>query len=94
MFNKILFGLGAAWAWFWYNTVTRFLVVLIPTYMIAVIPFFIHVVKVPPSDMANSLSAVYLIVFGWAVFDNDFSKRKKYGIPERVFFKKKAKKVK
>lgn len=60
--------------------------------MIAVIPFFIHVVKVPPSDMANSLSAVYLMVLGWAVYDNDFSKRKKYGIPERVFFNKKAKK--
>lgn len=94
MFSKILFYLCAGWAWFWYNTVTRFFVVLIPTYMIAVIPFFIHVVKVPPSDMANSLSAVYLIVFMLAVYDNDFSKRTKYGIPERVFFKKKLAKVK
>lgn len=91
MFSKLLFCLGAAWVWFWYNTATRFLVVLIPTYMVFVIPFFVHVVHVPPEDMANSLSATYLIVFMFAVYDNDFSKRKKYGIPERVFFKKKIK---
>ena len=91
MFSKILFGLGALWAWFWYNTVTRFLVVLIPTYMIAVIPFFKYVIEVPANDMANSLSAVYILIFMIAAYDNDFSKRKKYGIPERVFFKKKIK---
>lgn len=89
--SKILFWLGAAWTWFWYNTVTRIFVVLIPTYMIAVIPFLQYVIKVPANDMANSLSAIYLMVFMIAVWDNDFSKRAKYGIPERLFSKKKIK---
>lgn len=91
MLSKLLFGLGAAWTWFWYNTVTRMFVVLIPTYMIAVIPFFKYVLEVPANDMANALSALYFLIFVIAVYDNDFSKRKKYGIPERVFFKKKIK---
>lgn len=91
MVSKILFGLGAVWAWFWYNTVTRICVVLIPTYMVFVVPFLIYVVKVPASDMANTISAIYLLVFMIAVYDNDFSKRRKYGIPDRLFFKKKTK---
>lgn len=91
MVSKILFGLGAVWAWFWYNTVTRICVVLVPTYMVFVVPFLHYVVKVPPSDMANTISAIYLFVFMIAVYDNDFSKRRKYGIPDRVFFKKKTK---
>lgn len=91
MVDKILFGLGAVWAWFWYNTVTRIFVVLIPTYMVFVVPFLIYVVKVPASDMANTISAIYLLVFMIAVYDNDFSKRRKYGIPDRLFFKKKTK---
>ena len=91
MVSKILFGLGAVWAWFWYNTVTRICVVLIPTYMVFVVPFLIYVVKVPASDMANTISAIYLLVFMIAVYDNDFSKRRKYGIPDRLFFRKKTK---
>jgi len=91
MMNKILFGIGAAWTWFWYNTVTRMFIVLIPTYMVFVIPFFKYVLEVPDADMANSLSALYFLIFMIAVYDNDFSKRKKYGIPDRLFFKKKSK---
>jgi hypothetical protein len=91
MIHKVLRGLLVAWVWFWYNTVTRIFFVLLPTYMVFLIPFFVYVIKVPPNDMANSLSAVYLLIFIIAVYDNDFSKRQKYGIPERVFFKRKVK---
>lgn len=91
MLSKLLFGLGAAWAWFWYNSVTRIFFVLLPTYMIAVIPFFKYVLEVPADDMANSIAALYFFIFMIAVYDNDFSKRKKYGIPDRLFFNKKSK---
>mgnify|MGYP001250052153 CR=1 FL=1 len=73
--------LKRAWIWFWYNDVVRFLVILIPTYFVVVIPLLFFV-GVPPKYMGNTLSLIYMIGCVWAMLDNDYSNLRRIGLDE------------
>ena len=71
--------LKRAWIWFWYNTTTRFLVILIPTYFVLLIPALIAL-GVPGEHMRHWLTFIYLAGFGWAVVDNDYENLYRIGL--------------
>lgn len=68
-----------AWIWFWYNNATRLFVVLFPSYFIFLIPALQHV-GLEDQTFRQTLSFVYLAVFGWAVLDNDYSNLERIGL--------------
>jgi len=70
-----------AWIWFWYNQWTRIFVVLIPTYFVILIPL-LKLLGVPEETFNKYLGLIYMGIFWWAVFDNDFSKLRHIGLDE------------
>lgn len=76
-----MYTLKKYWTLFWYRDITRILVVMVPSYFIVLIPFLFWI-GVPPNYMKDTLIFFYILVFGWAMCDNDYSKLRKYGRDE------------
>lgn len=68
-----------AWVWFWYNDVTRCVVVLLPSYFLVLVPLLLWL-GMPPEAMKPVLSLVYTTVLCWATIDNDYSKLEDIGL--------------
>lgn len=70
------------WIWFWYNDYTRMFVVLIPTYMLILVPVLLLILpqSVITSWMPQITAYIYLIVFTWAMLDNDYTNLNKIGL--------------
>lgn len=73
----------AIWIWFWYNDITRFAIPLLGLHLL------ITVVAVGVSGLNQQLDAdviryllitQYLVVFFWAMVDNDYEKLNKVGL--------------
>lgn len=67
-----------AWIKFWYNSVTRFLVVLLPSYFIILVPA-LRYLGVPGETQRTIVTLVYLAVIGWAMMDNDYTQLQRIG---------------
>jgi len=75
--NKLI----RAWIWLWYNDITRICVLIglpvIPVIVIARVIF----------DQGEYLRLVagitYVVFFGWAILDNDYSNLRRIGMDER-----------
>ena len=67
------------WIWFWYNTATRFLVILIPSYFVILIPLLLYL-EVPEPYFRHILSGAYAGGFVWAMLDNDYSNLERIGL--------------
>jgi len=68
-----------AWIWFWYNDVTRLLVVVFPSYFIFVIPL-LQVLQVPADYFADILCTMYFVGLLWAMADNDYTNLYRIGL--------------
>lgn len=71
--------LKRAWIWFWYNTATRFCLVLFPSYFVVAVPLLLYL-GVTGEPLRNSLMALYWGMFGWALVDNDYENLNRIGL--------------
>ena len=72
-------SLKRTWIRFWYNNVTRFLVVLLPSYalpLVAALTYF----GVPGEMQRHFVTVTYLAVLGWAMVDNDYTQLERIGL--------------
>ena len=68
-----------AWIWFWYRDITRFLVVLIPSYFIILIPF-LYWIGIEDSETIKQISTVtYLVVILLSMKFNNYENLYKIG---------------
>lgn len=69
-----------AWIWFWYNDITRLCVLLgLPTIIIILIAILLF----GSGEYLRIIAGVsYILFFGWAVIDNDYSKLRHIGMDE------------
>jgi hypothetical protein len=72
-------SLMRAWIWFWYNPTTRFMLVLVPTYFILLVPAFYYV-GVRGEALRGCISVTYILVLLWAMVDNDYTKLERIGL--------------
>lgn len=72
--------LKRAWIWIWYNDITRLCVLLglpvIPVMLIAMSIFG------PGEYLRTVAGAAYILFFGWAMIDNDYSNLRRIGMNE------------
>jgi hypothetical protein len=71
--------LKRAWIWFWFNDMTRFLLVLIPSYFALLIPILLYL-GIQGEALRKALSLTYGLVLLWAMADNDYTKLKRIGL--------------
>lgn len=69
-----------AWIWLWYNDITRLCVLfglpVIPVILITILIF-------GTGEYLRTVSGVtYILFFGWALFDNDYSNLRRIGMNE------------
>lgn len=69
------------WILFWYNDITRLLVVLIPSYFVVLIPLLLYL-DLSGETIRNVLTVVYLCIFCWGVLDNDYTNLHRVGLDE------------
>lgn len=67
------------WIWFWYNDYTRFIIVLFGGHLIVLIPILAAFGLDGYTIKTISMWA-YIIVFFWAMLDNDYSNLNKIGL--------------
>ncbi len=77
----MIYKLHYFWIWFWYNTTTRILFVLIPGHFIFSVPLMFYL-NVQPELFKDILIFSYIFVITIAIIDNDFSKLRKIGLDE------------
>ena len=64
--------LYAAWIWFWRNDMTRLFVVVIPTFLIVVLPVF-YFLGVRGEDLYTVATVLWAMGIVWALVESDFS---------------------
>jgi len=69
-----------AWIWFWYNDVTRGLM-LMGIHLIPIATFMVWA-GVDGEIIKNTLIGVYLVGIVWGIVDNDYSNLRKIGMDE------------
>ncbi len=69
------------WIWFWYNTTTRFLFVLLPGHFIFSVPLMFYL-NIQPELFKDILVFSYLLLIIIAIIYNDFSNLRKIGLDE------------
>lgn len=79
MEEKQLGRLHRTWIWFWYSDITRMFFVLLPGHFLVTIPILLWL-HVDDTVAKNILTGTYLLVFFWALFDNDFENLRKIGL--------------
>ena len=69
-----------AWIWFWYNDATRICIMLgVPIVPALVVAYYIFC----PGEYLRWVAATtYLLFFGWAGADNDYSNLRRIGLNE------------
>lgn len=74
--NKII----RAWIWFWYNDFTRVCVLL----GVPIIPMiaFAFAIFGPGVYLRGVAITTYIVFFGWAFLDNDYSNLRRIGLDE------------
>lgn len=71
--------LNRAWIWFWYNTTTRFLLVLLPGHFIFTIPLLAYF-SVDGEIIRNFAIFSYVLVIILAMCDNDYTNLNRIGL--------------
>ena len=74
--NKLKRG----WIWFWYNDFTRFGVLFgVPALCITIFCAYFFGI----GEYLRTIAAwAYVLFFGWAMFDNDYSNLRRIGLDE------------
>ena len=67
------------WIWFWYSDWTRFLVVLVPTYLVVLIPV-LQYLGLEGELLRRVVIGIYLTVVCWAMLDNDYTRLEEIGL--------------
>lgn len=68
------------WIWFWYNDITRWVVVMFGLHLI---PTIFVCLYFELGEISRTILAVqYMLVFWWAVIDNNYSNLRKIGLDE------------
>lgn len=71
--------LKRAWIWLWYNNVTRLLFVLVPSYLVLLIPALLHA-GASGYTLKFAIAASYSLVSLWAMLDNDYTNLERIGL--------------
>lgn len=69
-----------AWIWFWYNDATRICIMIGVPIMPALIVSY--AIFGPGEYLREVAMATYLLFFGWAMADNDYSNLRRIGLDE------------
>ena len=78
--NEIKVGrLQYWWIWCWYNDVTRLVGVLLGLHVIPT-GIVLYNLGVDHDAIRFVIAAQYLVVFGWALIDNDYTNLNKIGL--------------
>jgi len=72
--------LKRAWIWVWYNDITRICVLLgLPVIPVVLLTAMI----VGPGEYLRTVAWItYILFFGWALIDNDYSNLRRIGMNE------------
>lgn len=73
--------LTRAWISFWYNDRTRLLGVIFPSYFVLLVPALLAL-DLHHELLVDILAAVYVVIFAWALLDNDYSNLRRIGLDE------------
>ena len=71
--------LKRAWIWFWYNDITRLLLIMFPGHLIFLLPI-LHWIGVRGEELGACAVILYIIGFVWAVADNDYTNLHRIGL--------------
>jgi len=68
------------WIWFWYSDITRFCILIgVPVIPVIAIAYNIF----GPGEYLRTVAGItYILFFGWALFDNDYSNLRRIGMNE------------
>lgn len=68
-----------AWIWFWYNDVTRFLLILLPGHFIITLPILMYF-EVSGEFAKNFAIFSYMLGIVFAMCDNDYTNLHRIGL--------------